>query len=399
MQILYISALSSQKLVDDIFARTSRNPGFAAQKFNRLVVKGFIGNGHSVIVLSNPPFSWKRDRKLVVSRTKEVEDSIRYQYIPSIGLPYLKQFCILVYTFCYVLFWKLNKRNEDNLIVCDAMCVTASLGATFGGKLANIKTVSIVTDIYGNMVDVQTTKNRLNLLAKNAFSKGSGYFDYYVLLTEQMNEIVNPQKRPHIVMEALCSVTVGNLEVLDNQNQQVKTVIYAGGLYVKYGLQALVEGFQMIPDSNIRLVLYGDGDYVSEIKRISEIDFRIEYRGVRPNNEVMQAEAQASLLVNPRFTNEPFSPYSFPSKNMEYMLTGTPVLTTKLPGMPSEYCEYVYLFEEESANGYAKKIAEVLNKPREELVAKGMKAKDFVQNNKNNIVQTQRIIALTKGEY
>ena len=52
-------------------------------------------------------------------------------------------------------------------------------------------------------------------------------------------------------------------------------------------------------------------------------------------------ELKATLLVNPRPTTEEFTIYSFPSKNMEYMASGTPLLTTKLPGMPEEYHQYV----------------------------------------------------------
>lgn len=33
------------------------------------------------------------------------------------------------------------------------------------------------------------------------------------------------------------------------------------------------------------------------------------------------------------------------------MVSGTPVLTTPLPGMPEEYDQYVYLFDDESTEG------------------------------------------------
>ena len=65
----------------------------------------------------------------------------------------------------------------------------------------------------------------------------------------------------------------------------------------------------------------------------------------------------ATLLINPRFSNEEYTKYSFPSKNMEYMASGTPILTTKLPGMPKEYYEYIYLFEEESIEGMKNKMS------------------------------------------
>ena len=79
---------------------------------------------------------------------------------------------------------------------------------------------------------------------------------------------------------------------------------------------------------------------------------------------------------------------------MEYMSTGTPVLTTNLPGMPNEYKEYVYLFEEENVDGFFEKLKEVLGKDKKASELQGNKAKDFVYNYKNNQVQTQKIIKM-----
>ena len=114
--------------------------------------------------------------------------------------------------------------------------------------------------------------------------------------------------------------------------------------------------------------------------------------GVAPNDVVVEEELRATLLVNPRPTNEDYTKYSFPSKNMEYMASGTPVLTTKLPGMPEEYYPYVYLLEEESAEGMAKALKEILSKPAEELAQKGAAAKKFVMEKKNNISQAKKLL-------
>ena len=51
--------------------------------------------------------------------------------------------------------------------------------------------------------------------------------------------------------------------------------------------------------------------------------------------------------MNPRFTGAEYTLYSFPSKNIEYMVSGTPVITTRLAGIPDDYYPYVFVFEEE----------------------------------------------------
>ena len=94
--------------------------------------------------------------------------------------------------------------------------------------------------------------------------------------------------------------------------------------------------------------------------------------------------------------HEEFTKYSFPSKNIEYMASGTPLLTTKLPGMPKEYYPYVFLIENESVEGYAKALERVLAQSDEELYVFGEKAKDFVLEKKNSFEQAKRVIELIK---
>ena len=41
---------------------------------------------------------------------------------------------------------------------------------------------------------------------------------------------------------------------------------------------------------------------------------------------------------------------------MEYMVSGTPMMTTVLPGMPEEYYPYVWLIEDETEDGAAQEL-------------------------------------------
>ena len=78
------------------------------------------------------------------------------------------------------------------------------------------------------------------------------------------------------------------------------------------------------------------------------------------------------------------------------MVSGTPLLTTRLPGIPKEYFEYVYSIENESETEMSKKIEEILNINNEDLHRKGILAKQFVLGKKNNIIQGEEIIRFCK---
>lgn len=398
MELLYISALSSERLINEIYNRTNENPGFAVQKFSRLLVKGIIINGSKCISLSVLPIGRSYTQKLWVSLKNESENSVNYRYIPFINLSFLKHICVFLYTFFYVLFWGIKDRNQK-AIVCDVLCVSSSIAALLASKICGLKSVAVVTDIYNQMVGQQTSGVRsiISRLAGCLNSWYVSYFSKYVLLTEAMNEVVNPKGRPYIVMEALCDSNLADIEIIKYKKAYPKVILYAGGLEERYGLKMLVEAFKQVKLDNVELHIYGSGSYVNDLLIETANDSRIKYWGVRSNEEIVEAEYRATLLVNPRFSTEEFTKYSFPSKNMEYMVSGTPVLTTKLPGMPKEYYSYVLLIDDETIEGYVNAIEGSLGFSSDVLNDLGDKGRKFVLEKKNNVYQARRIVKLIKS--
>ena len=105
----------------------------------------------------------------------------------------------------------------------------------------------------------------------------------------------------------------------------------------------------------------------------------------------------AAVLINPRPSDEEYVRYSFPSKTMEYMSTGTPVLTTALPCIPEEYRPYLYFIQEETPGGIATALRQVLSRSDEELFEKGCRARRFVLEQRNNVVQAAKVLDMLEG--
>lgn len=394
-KILYISALSSERLISDIYDKTGANPGYAIQKFSRLVLSGLIANGVTVTALSTPPVNKQYINKLWIKFLREVSNGISIVYVPILNIPILRHLFVFIYSFFYVLFWGI-KDKDNKSIICDVLCVSSCMGALFASKIIGIRSVAVVTDIYNQMVG-NTKIGIWKLLTRLAGFLNQlyvGWFTHYVLLTKAMNELVNPKQRPYIVMEAICDSSQIVKDSCNSTKSYPRVVIYAGGIEERYGLKMLVDAFKILNRNDIQLHVYGSGSYVEQLVTEANCNSSIVYKGVRPNEEILEAEKRASLLVNPRFTSEEFAKYSFPSKNMEYMVSGTPVLTTKLPGMPAEYYDYVFLFDEETASGFAHKISEIFDFDQSKLELLGENARRFVFEHKNNIKQAQRIINL-----
>ena len=139
-------------------------------------------------------------------------------------------------------------------------------------------------------------------------------------------------------------------------------------------------------------MIYGGGEYADELIHISSMNPSVVYGGIKTNDYVVSEQIHATLLVNPRFTSYEYNKYCFPGKNMEYMASGTPTLTTDLPGMPDEYRPYVFILQDESVEGMADMLHRILSLPAQELHDKGLCAKKWMLEEKGAAKQTKRIL-------
>lgn len=355
--------------------------GLQIQKYHRLLAKGLDLNGVHTVALSY-------NRSVCDACNvpdQEYEDGIEYRYIRPSKLRALTHLKILTVSFFQTL--RFFKLNPDSFVICDVLNLSLSLGAVLATRLLRKQIVGIITD-FPDMVT-------------NSKKSGGPYWwlinhcTAYVLLTEAMKERVSTKNKKYVVLEGHVDINMKKMVDAAECKPVERCCIYAGGLHEKYGIKKLVEAFQKAKVPNAVLHIYGDGDYAEKLQDLK--DPKIYYHGVVTNEEVVAAELQASLLINPRPTAEEFTKYSFPSKNMEYMASGTPVLTTNLPGMPREYLNYVYVFDDESVDGMAKTLIKVLNLPPKVLQDKGHDARQFVLDEKNNVVQAQKIINMMKS--
>lgn len=389
INIYYLSTLCSPNVIDFIFKTSREKPGLAVQKFHRLLVEGLASIDEIKIeTLSTLPVVFKSHKKLFWNIDSQTVGNVKYHYIPIVNFPYIKNTIVFLYTFFKLLFAGLLKNNKQKVVICDILNLSVSSSALLACKITNTKIVTIVTDLPGLMLSNSKKEKSVYTMLASKIITG---FDGYILLTQQMNEVVNPKNKPYIIMEGLVDVKMGKTQNQITLKDNNRIIIYAGGLYEKYGIKTLIEAFMKLKESDLRLYLFGSGDMETQIDTYSNIDNRIVFFGVVPNQEVVDMQLKATLLVNPRPTTEEFTKFSFPSKNMEYMVSGTPLVTTNLPGMPDEYRKYVFLFNDECTEGMYHSLKTILSKSKEELHEFGLKAKEFVLKEKSNYRQSQRI--------
>jgi len=390
MQFIYVYGGCSPKKYKEYVEEKGIRVQQQSQKYNQLLMEGLCANGMKVSAISSRPINSAVSTKLFYKGEKDSENGIDYYYVPFISKSVLRKVSVFFGVFFKMLFMHFDK---ERVMICDALNIAASFGAYLACKIRGIKTVGIVTDVPCHRPDNSKVPlhEKINLILMKKF-------DMYLFLTEQMSDIVNPKKRPYVVLEGHADVSMEKVENSLCGKYDKKVCLYAGTLRKVYGIESLVRGFIKADVPDTELHIYGSGDFEEELKKLCEEYPDVKHMGVAPNNVVVESELRASLLVNPRPTHEEYTKYSFPSKNMEYMASGTPVLTTRLPGMPKEYNEYVYLIDEETEDGVCEKLREILSQPKEVLFEKGIRAKEFILKEKSNVVQAEKLIKMIHEE-
>jgi glycosyltransferase involved in cell wall biosynthesis len=219
--------------------------------------------------------------------------------------------------------------------------------------------------------------------------------DSFIVLTDSMVPALKVGSRNWLRLEGIFN------EVEDSSvepKEVNKSILYSGTLDKSYGILHLLEAFSKVTDSEYRLWICGEGNAKRDVLDAMRCDERIVYFGQLPRNEVLKMQKRATVLVNPRLPIASFTKFSFPSKVIEYLASGTPVVMYRLEGIPEEYYEFISTPVDLTSGA----LKNVLINVCEFEISKYMKisedARKFIFDNKNSIVQCEKLYFFLKNQ-
>lgn len=383
MRIVYAAATCSERAYDALYRDARVKPAFQAQKYHRLFIEG-LATHTGVDVVCYPP----SNASVMPGNRLELEDETaggaRYHYIRV----YRSSLRKLLHGVAASFVKTLRLLGGDSAVMIDCLNPTLGLGALLAARLRGKRCVGILTDLpefIGGGPDMVLSK----FLIRHCTD--------YVVMTEAMNQRVNRGDKPHVVLEGHADAGMREQVPSLEMKKHPRICMYAGSIHEIYGIRRLVEGFRLANLPDTQLHIYGMGDYQEQLEQLAAMDSRIFYGGMLLPSQVVEKEREATLLINPRPTDEEYVKFSFPSKTMEYMSTGTPLLTTCLPGLPAEYRPYVNFIHQENAEGIAHALIQVLRQTDEELFEFGCRAREFVLEQRSNVVQAEKVLNMLEG--
>lgn len=388
MDFLYLSSLCSVKEYERMFNKYGTTSSHASQKFNRLFVRGLIENGCSVETLTERIVNC--DGEIDVTRPDEMEDGVLFRYLPKYPNSKLNRIRTIWNAFKYICKW--HRDNPQGIIICDIILGELSLAVWLAKKFKRIKTTAIVTDVPS--LRAGETRKGLKALPIKIKNSLISKYDSYVFLTEQMNKKLNPRNKPYVVIEGLIDADVVKQPNHISEKDVESVIMMAGLLEDIYGVEILLQAFMHVNCEKAKLKFFGKGASVPKIIEASKIDSRISYCGELTNSEIIKQEKKATLLINPRPPIGEWTAYSFPSKNMEYIASGTPLVAFDLPCIPNEYKPYFYHLKEYTINNLKDSLETLLAMDKYEVHNFGIQAQSWIVKNKNPKVQIKKYIEL-----
>ena len=289
--------------------------------------------------------------------------------------------------------------KQDDAVICYAITdYNLKLLKLIKKHNKSITTAIVIPDLpeymhAKNEVGIKKLIRKHYLLYMNRLmEKCKDSIDLFILFSKPMAEKIGCKDR-YIVMEGVAKNENNNFMCHPSTKITSKrTIFYGGGVSEEYGVKRLVDAFMMTDDENYELIICGNGNAVEYVEQMALIDNRIHYAGVVSYQLAQEMLINSDIVVNPRLDGKyEFTKYSFPSKILDTLSLGKPLISYKLEGIPVDYYEYLIFVEDHKIESLKNKIDEVCHWTQRELEEFGKKGQQFVKENKNGCVQGRAI--------
>lgn len=362
----------------------------AANAFQSQFIEGIRQNNCEPIVVSAPFIGpYPKSYKKIFYKAKSYEDG--YKYVSFFNLWGVRNFSRVK-----SLKKELKKteyQNIDKVIVYSVHTPFAKVAKYMKKKNKHIQICLIVPDLPEYM-NLRKKKSIIYKVAKyldcKAFYNSVKYFDSFSFVSSHQAEKVNLYDKNQVVVEAISENVAEQYTPL---NSEIKKIVYTGSLNKQFGVLDLVDAVCKM-DNNVELHICGNGDAVEELKMAASSSSKIKFLGEVSREEARKLQMNADVLVNPRINEGEYTKYSFPSKTMEYLSTGRPVVCHKLDGIPQEYDSHLIYVEEKTVDSLKAAIEIALSYDENKLKEIFISNTNFLKENKNMRESAKKILSM-----
>lgn len=352
------------------------------------------------IITIRPVATFPTDKKVFYSSVKEkIFAKTEAEEVGFVNFPIVKQISQIRNVEKAIKTALKQYGTEHTILLTFNMFPQVGIPAVRAMKKYGVKLVSLLADLP---IDDAASRSIFSRFLRGRFDESTkrsiGMLEHAVVLNKYAAERYAPCADYIVIDGGVDEDTIAKFHpIFAAEKKKTRNMVYGGSLNSYSGVITLANSMKYIPDEDIILDIYGEGDGEKELKRIAQTDQRIRIHGRVDNAVMLQKQREAYLLVNPRPIDDPISEVTFPSKIFEYMLSGTPVLSTRLNGFSDEYNGKILFFEGQDEESMALSIIDVMHMPHEQLNGYAKRAYEYISSEKGWNKQARRIYEYCKG--
>ena len=360
------------------------------QRFGWSVVSAIEAAGGRVSILAAAPASdWPGNKAVFLGGSRSVPQaggiSRRHEllgFVNVIGLKHLTRYIGALRGLNRVI-----REDPISAIIVHGVHSPFLHAATRAGKAAGLPVIPILTDAPNGPAASRNLFVRwLRRWDVKLISNALREVDGVVALTTALAQDYAP-RRPSLLLVGIAPALP---PAACQSAASPSRVVYAGGLSPSYGVDLLINAVKESRGDWI-LEIFGRGELEGFVQEAARSDSRVVYGGVVLPEELIGVYSEADLLVNPRPPEQDLVGYSFPSKLLEYMATGRPVLSTHLPTIPGDFDPYL-LYVQAEAGSIARTIDEFMTRSLESRDELGSSCRNFIVEHYGSKAQGERIV-------
>jgi glycosyltransferase involved in cell wall biosynthesis len=180
-----------------------------------------------------------------------------------------------------------------------------------------------------------------------------------IAMTPQLAEKLAPTHSP-LIIPAIQNLKYNpTLSKGSDLGDKSFTIVYTGRLAENYGINLLLDAFIQANRTDWQLIITGWGDQESIVCNYSLKYPQIKFLGFIKHEELLDLYNKADVLVNPRLTSSALASLSFPSKIVDYLATGKPVISTNLPVLDDIFRKHLILTRSDTPEELIRCLEEV----------------------------------------
>jgi glycosyltransferase involved in cell wall biosynthesis len=338
--------------------------------------------------------SFPRSRQLLFPKEQiELDNGMKAILLPFFNLSPFKQVIIGISTLLHLLSWGWRTRHSAHRIVYTYnLTVPPGVFTLIGARLIKARTFVSLNDI--NKPGQTVPNTFFNRLDYWLHQKLIPLFNGHIVVSDSIIDDFAPG-RPYIRVEGgVTDDMIQKTNTADSLRKPIEkkfTIVSVGSLSEANGFNVLLKSFSLLKEENYELYIAGTGMLENVIRQAAALDPRIKYLGVLDQKKIFELYSKADVLVNMRLTKKIDTAYFFPSKMMEYLVSGRPVITTCTGHIEEEFADFVFLIKEETAEALVAQLKHVASLEEGARTKVGMRARTYMCTHKTWNAQGERV--------